>query len=100
MAGRFKKTQGDFADHQLIALFDSTVWELRAGTLAEDNLRARALGQIAVAADEVRMQVRLDNVLYLQPFGRGLINVLVHVTLRVDDRRLALRADDVGSVRQ
>jgi hypothetical protein len=76
------------------------VREAHARLLAEDYLGARARRKLPVAAHEVRVKVRLDDVLNLQPFGSGLFDVLVNVALRVDDRGLAVRADEIRRVRE
>jgi hypothetical protein len=53
-----------------------------------------------VPADEVGVQVRLDDVPDAEAGARGLLDVLLDIALRVNDRRLALGADEVRGVRQ
>ena len=48
-----------------------------------------------MTADEIRVQVRLDDVLDLETLRRAFGDVLVNVALRIDDRRLAVRTDQV-----
>src|SRR5207253_949678 len=95
VAGCFEYAQDDFADVKLVAVAHDTVGKARVGTLAEDYLRAGARGEFAVTAHEVRVKVRLDDVLYLEPLRRGFRDVLVNVALRVNDRGLASLADEV-----
>ena len=61
----------------------------RASFPAKHDLRAGARRQLAMAADEIRMQVRLDHILDLEPLRLSLVDVLVHIALRIDHRRLA-----------
>ena len=100
VARRLQHAEPDTPDAQLVAVTHCAVWETCAGVRADDDLGAGARGQFPVAADEVRVQVRLDDVLDLQSTGGGLRDVLLNVALRVYDRGLALRTDEVGGVRQ
>lgn len=66
----------------------------------EDDLGAGALGQLAVAAHEVGVEVGLDDVADAQALGFRLGQVLLDVAAWVDDRGLTLGADQVGGVSQ
>jgi hypothetical protein len=46
------------------------------------------------------MQMRLDDVLNLQPDSAGRFNIQIHVPLRVNHRRNPLRANQVWGVRK
>ena len=97
---RFEKAQDDFPDLDLVAIVHRKVLEARARLRAEDDLRARARREFPVPAHEVCVQVRLDDVLDFQPSRLCLGDVLVNVALRVNDRGLAFRADEIGGVRE
>ena len=97
---RFEKAQDDFPDLYLVAVAHRKVLEARARLRAEDDLRARARREFTVAAHEVCVQVRLNDVLDFQPSRLCLGDVLVNVALRVNDRGLAFRADEIGGVRE
>ena len=64
--------------------------------------RARGLGQLEVAGQEVGMEVRLDDALDAQAGGRCVVEVLGDVSLRVDHHGTArgLVADQVRGVRE
>ena len=62
--------------------------------------RSRPLGELAMPADEVRVQVRLDHIPDAQPPLFGLIQILLHIALRIDDHGLAVRADEIGGMRE
>ena len=62
----------------------------------EVDLRPGALGQLAVAAHEVGVEVRLDDVPDLEALRARLVEVLVDVPARIHDRGLAVRPDQVG----
>src|SRR5262249_27763854 len=68
---------------------------LRAG--AEMDRRAGALAELEVARDEVRVEVGEEHMADLEPEPIGVLEVLLDVALRVDDRGLAgaLVADEV-----
>src|SRR5262245_33581644 len=93
VARGLQNAENDFADPELVAVFGRRMIESRAGFTPEDDLRPCALGKLAMAADEIGVQVRLYNVFDLQPLGFGLVDVLLDVALRIDDRRFAPGAD-------
>jgi hypothetical protein len=68
------------------------------GASAENDLCSGPLGELSVSADEVGVQVCLDHVTDLELLRGGFVDVLVHVTSRIDDDRFALRADQVRRV--
>ena len=55
-------------------------------------------GQLLVAAHEVGVEVGLDDVLDGEAVRTGLLQVLLDVALGIDDRGLALGADEVRRV--
>ncbi len=57
-------------------------------------------GELAVAADEVGVEVRLDDVADGHALGARLVEVEVDVALRIDDRGLAAARDEVRGVRE
>ena len=62
-----------------------------AGPRPEHHLGAGALGELAVAAHEVGVQVRLDHVADREALRLRLVDVLVDVAPGVDDHGLAQR---------
>ena len=89
VAGSLQDAENDFADPELVAVFGGRVINSRAGFTPEDDLRPRAFGKLAMAADEIGVQMRLDHISDLQPIGFGFVDVLLDVALRIDYRRLA-----------
>src|ERR1051325_2151661 len=67
---------------------------------AEDDLRASAHGDLLMAADEISVQVRFDHVFDFESVRRGFGEIRVDVTLRIDDRSLPIRTDQVRRVRE
>src|SRR5262249_28218440 len=57
VAGSLQDAENDFADPELVAVFGGRVIHSRAGFTPEDDLRPRALGKLAMAADEIGVQV-------------------------------------------
>src|SRR5262245_33321476 len=53
-----------------------------------------------MSADEIGMQVRLDDIIVLNPMRGGVDYVLVDVALRIDDRSHSLGPDQIRSVCQ
>src|SRR5712691_1748387 len=100
VAGRFPDAQEDFADSNFVAVAHSTMHKRNGGLLAKNNLSAGAFGEFAMAADKVRVQVRLDYKFYLQILSRGFLDVLIHVALGIDNSRFPFRTDQVRSMRQ
>src|ERR1044071_7539184 len=74
--------------------------KLGACLFTKDNLRARASRDLLMPADEVGVQVRFDHILDLQPLRLGLREILINITLRIDNRSLTLRPNQVRSMRQ
>src|SRR5687767_11601825 len=74
--------------------------ERRARLFAEDDLRTGALGEFLVTAHKISVQVRFDHVLEFEFLGSGFGEILVNVTLRIDNRGFAFRADQIRSVGQ
>src|SRR5215475_335321 len=100
VARSLQNAENDFADPELIAVFGGRVIESRAGLTPENDPGPRAPGKLAMAAYEIGVQVRLDHVFDLQPFGFGFVDVLLDVALRINDRRFAYRANQIRSMRQ
>ena len=82
VAGRLEKAQLDRPHPYLVALVHGDVRELRLGGGAEVDLRARPLGELAVARHEVGVEVGLDDVPDRQPLRARFLYVDVHVAPR------------------
>jgi hypothetical protein len=100
VARRFKDSQGDLPDIDFIAILYCKVRKSRASFLAEYDLRSGAGGKLTMAAHEIGMQVSFNHVLDFEALRFGLGDVQVNITLRVYDRRFALGADEVRSMRE
>src|SRR5262245_50386191 len=100
VAGSLQHAENDFADPELVAVLAGRVIHRRVRFTPEAYLSPRAFGKLAMAADEIGVQMRLDHISDLQPFGFGFVDVLLHVALRIDDRRFAPGADQIRSMRQ
>jgi hypothetical protein len=100
MAGRFEKPQAALAELDLIALGNRDVRELRASLPTHVNRRAGAGGQLAVAGDEIGVQVGLDHMPDAEAVVTRGFQIDVDITLRVNDCRDALGAGHVRSVGQ
>ena len=95
MAGRLDEAERDAAHAQLFAVADGAVRERGCGARAEDDFGSGARRQFPVPAHEVGMEVRLDHVPDLQALLFGQRDVLLDVALRIDDRGLAVRPEQV-----
>ena len=84
MTGGFEEPQDRPAEADLIAFARGNVGEFGAGALAQMDLRAGARGQLAMAADEIGVQVGLNDVLDLQAVLAGFIEIELDVALGID----------------
>ena len=75
---------------------------IRSRGSAQIDLRADAIAELEVAGNEVGMKVREEDVLDFETMLSGEREVLIHVTLRVDDsgRVGLLVADQIRGVRE
>ena len=69
--------------------------KLNVRLCAEDDLRAGARRDLLVTADEVGVQVRLDHILDFQSLRVRFLDVFIDITLRIDNRRFAIRANQI-----
>jgi hypothetical protein len=67
---------------------------------AKIDFCSRPLRELAMPADKIGMQMRLDDVLDLQALRRSLIDVQRHVALWIHHDRDAFRAEHVRRVRK
>jgi hypothetical protein len=88
------------ADRKLIAIFHRAMGKACSGFFAKHDLSASAIRKFAVTADEIRMQVRLNDVLDFQVLRCCCFDVVIDVTLRIDNRCFAVRANQVRRVRK
>ena len=63
VAGRFHDAQFHPTNAELIAVFDGMMRKRGAGFFAKDDLSAGTGSKLAMAADEIRMQMGFDDVL-------------------------------------
>src|SRR5215470_2511628 len=100
MTGSFYEPQHKTAQRQLIAVFHGLVRESWIGLNTKNNRRSCSRGEFLMTADEVRVEMSLDNVFDFEPVIFGLSDVLINVTLRIDNRSLTVGADQVRSMGQ
>src|SRR5882724_1883853 len=100
MAGRFHDAQLHAANIQLVAFFDCAMRKPSAGLFAEDDLSASASSEFAMAADEISMQMRFDDVLDLEILRPRFVDVLIDIGLRIDNRGFAVGTDQVRGMSQ
>jgi hypothetical protein len=81
MAGSLEKLQAALAKADFIAIEQRDVRELCTCPRTKIDFRARAGGQLAVAGDEVGVQVRFDHVLDAQAVLASFVEVDFDVTL-------------------
>src|SRR5437773_9716787 len=74
--------------------------KFRPGFLSENNLRSGPRRKFPMAADEVRMQMTLDDVFDFEILSAGFLNVLVDIALRIDYDSFTVGTNQVGSVSQ
>src|SRR6185503_7315583 len=98
MPRRLDGAQLDGAEPQRVAVAHGAMRKLRAGFRSDDDLRSGARGELPMPADEVGVQMRLDDVADRQPEPRRLVDVLIDVPLRIDDRAFPAVAGEVGGV--
>jgi hypothetical protein len=77
-------------DADFVAVPDRTIGKRRTGLMSKHNIGFCARRKLAMTADEVRMEMRLDNVLYLETVGPRFLNVLIDVPLRIDHGSLSI----------
>src|SRR6185436_10884196 len=79
MTRSFHEPQDKTAQRQLIAVLHWFVRERRICLSAKNNRRSCSRGKFLMAADEVRVEVSLDNVFDFEPVVFGLSDVLINV---------------------
>ena len=100
MPGSRQKAQDEAPEADLLTVADGPMRESGPGSLAEDDRAAGALGELAVPAHEVGVKVGLEDPSNRQPLRPRLVEVLVHVATRIDDRSLAAVADEIRCLRE
>ena len=82
------------------AIVQRHMFKLRARGCTDVDLRARSLRQLAMARDEVGVQVRLKNVADLQAMFAGRFQVEIDIALGIYHCGFAIGAQHVRSVGQ
>ena len=100
MAGRLKEAEAALPELNLVAVLHRDVGEQGSGPGSQIYARPGALGKLAMAGDEVSVQMRLNNMLDLPPVAGRRLQVDVNIPLGIDDGRHAPRANRVGGVGQ
>ncbi len=94
----FKEFQSDGSNIQFVTIGDLVGWELRIRPLPVNDLRSGLCREFDVAADKIGVRMRLNNIFYLLAARLRFVNILLNVTLRIDDRCFAVRAQIIRSV--
>src|SRR6185295_6885531 len=92
--------QDDFADFNLVTVFHSPMRKRRARFLTKYDLGAGPGRELAMPADEIRVQVRLDHILDLETLRFSFVNVLIDIALRINHHCLPFRTNQVRSMCQ
>jgi hypothetical protein len=100
MARGFQKPQHDATETDLIAFTDADVRERSFRERTQVNLRAGSIRQLAMTADEVRMQMRLNDVPDREPLPVSFFDVQGDIALRVDDASESFRPEHIRRVRK
>ena len=97
---RLHDFQADVAELDDVAVFDGVEVVLRFGSGSEINVSPGLLSQLDVTGEEVRMEVRQEDVLNLPAICLSVVEVLLNVPLRIDDGRnpRAFISNHVGRV--
>lgn len=85
IARRFQKFQSDGSDMQFVTIADLMGWELRIRPLTVNDLCSGPCRKFDVSAYKISVRMRLDYVLDLLAVRLGFVDVLLNVTLRIDD---------------
>ena len=86
MARRLERLQPHASELDGIAVVEGNKWVLGLCRSTQVDLRADAIAKLEVTGDEIRMEVREEDVLDLEAMLGGKRQVLIDVTLRIDDR--------------
>src|ERR1043166_158827 len=100
MTGSFHEPQHKTAQRQFIPVLHWFVRERRICLSAKNNRRSCSRGKYLMTADEVGVEMSLDNVFDFEPVIFGLSDVLINVALRIDTRSPTAGADQVRSMGQ
>src|ERR1019366_2524402 len=92
--------QFDVADAKHVAVAYGAVRERRIRFCAEHDIRATALSQLPMSADEVGVKVRLEDVANGHAKRLRSVEILIDIALRIDDDSLTAIRDQVRRVRQ
>src|SRR6266404_4827139 len=96
----FHEAQLRAAYREFVAVLDSPVRKCCPGLLAKNDFSSCFVSELAMTADKVCMQVCFDYVLDLEVLRVSLLDVLIDIALRIDDRSFTIRSDQIRSVRQ
>src|SRR5690349_7564717 len=100
MAGSFQRLQANFDELNSFSIFQRRERVFRFGSGAEINFGADAITEFEMACDEIGVEVRQEDVLDVKFVLGGEREVLIDVSLGVDDGGLAgcFVADEVRGV--
>src|SRR6266545_4194727 len=85
MPRRFQYTRPEAAHYQFVTVLYRQVREGRASLVSEDDLRSCTSRQLSMPADEISVQVSLNDVPDFESISFRFIDVLLDVALRIND---------------
>ncbi len=85
MTRRLQKPEHHAAEADIVTIVHVDVRERGAGSCPQVDFRAGAIGQLAMPADEVGVEMRFNDVLDGQTLLAGFVDVQGNVALRIDD---------------
>src|SRR5258708_2985116 len=97
---RLEDLQPAPSERNLICIPHRFVTERGAGAIAEINCRSRELGELVMPRNEIGVQVRFDDVTDRETVLARRVEIDIDIALRIDHGRHALRANQIGSMRQ
>ena len=100
VAGGLQEAKHAAAELEGVAVLDGGAGECCAGAGADIDGGAGALSELAVAGDEVGVEMGLDDVLDLETEAGGGFDIDIDVALGVDNGGDTFRTDQVGGVRE
>ena len=100
MSGRFEDAQRDGAETEFLTIVHGTMREGGASAVAEHNGRPGAGRELPMTAHKIGVQMRFNNVPDLETVGRGCLEILLDITLRIHHRGFAVSPNQVGRVCQ
>jgi len=95
VTGRFQKTQHEVTKSYFVTFLNCPMLKCNTRLLPENYGCAGAGCEFLVPADKVGVKMSLDNVFDGELSSCRFVNVFINVTLRIDNRSLSIRTNQV-----